>query len=137
MDYLFVPGTSDAELRGRAVISRRANTTLITLPAAKNHVAGLLARLATLAASTPNPNPRPIGDILLVAHGLQIGDYYIRLSRTLGSPADFEKADDANTTDAVRLTAPRFPRLRGARGSRLTFIRRRHGGNSHSTRKWI
>ena len=44
---------------------------------------------------------------VLVAHGLETGTYFIPLSCTLGSPADFEKADDANTSAAnpVRLTA--------------------------------
>jgi hypothetical protein len=135
MDYLFVPGTSAAEVLGRAVISRRPNTTLITLPAAKNHVAGLLARLAALPSSAGNPNPRPIGDILLVAHGLQVGDYYIALSRTLGSPADFEKADDANTSNAVRLTAPLLTPSGG--GPMNTITLRLRGCNFGKARPFV
>ena len=105
MDYLFVPGSTTEESLGRTTISKRPNTTAITLRAAKNHVAGLIAHLGTLASSASNPNPRPIGDLLLVAHGLETGNYFIPLSRRLGSPADFEKADDADTSNAVRVTA--------------------------------
>jgi hypothetical protein len=107
MDYLFVPGGSTAEVLGRQVLSRRPNTLLITPPPAQNHVAGLLARLTALPPSAGNPTPRPIGDILLVAHGLETGNYFIPLSRALPSPADFEKADDADASasNPVRLTA--------------------------------
>lgn len=106
MDYLFVPGTGASEVFCRQVLSRRPNTVLISRPAAQNHFAGLLAHLTTLGPTSINPNPRPIGDILLVAHSRETGDYYVPLSHNLGSPADFEKADDANASDAVRLTAP-------------------------------
>jgi len=82
MDYLFVPGSTTDEVMGRATISKKPNTTAITLRAAQNHVAGLIANLGTLASSTGNPNPRPIGDLLLVAHGLETGVYFIPLSRT-------------------------------------------------------
>jgi hypothetical protein len=121
MDYLFVPGSSASELLGRRVLSRRPNTTLIALPAAQKHAAGLLARLTTLLPTPANPNPRPIGDILFLAHGLETGDYFIRLSRTLGSPTDFEKADAANTSDVVRLTAPLLTPAAGGAMMRETF----------------
>jgi len=135
MDYLFVPGSSSAEVLGRAVISRRPNTTLIALSAAKNHVAGLLARLATLAPSASNPNPRPIGDLLLVAHGLETGNYYIPLSRTLGAPADFEITDTANTSNAVRLTAPLLTPSGG--GAMTTITIRLRGCNIGKARPFV
>ena len=130
MDYLFVPGTTAAEVLGRQVISRRPNTTLITRPAAQNHLAGLLAHLTTSGTIT-----RPIGDILLVAHGLETGNYFIRLSRTLGSPADFEKVDDANTSDVVRLTAPLL--TPPGDGAMNTITVRLRGCNIGSARPFI
>src|SRR5262245_18595256 len=101
MDYLFIPGTGLAETRGRKVLPRRPNTTLINRPAKQNHVAGFLHHLTTSPAIA-----RPIGDILFVAHGLETGFYDLPLSSLLASPTDFEKAFDANASDAVRLTAP-------------------------------
>src|SRR5712691_4427426 len=100
MDFLFVPGDSTDEALGRTVISQRPNTTLITQRAAQNHVAGFLARLGAGGSITP-----PIGDILLVAHGLEFGVYYIPLSRDSPSPSDFEKATAADTANAVRIAA--------------------------------
>lgn len=129
-DYLFVPGGSTAEVLGRGVISRRPNTTLITLPAAQNHLAGLIAHLTTNAAIT-----RPIGDILLVAHGLETGIYYIPLSRTVTSPADFEKADDANTSNAVRMTAPLLTPTGG--GAMNTITVRMRGCNIGKARPFV
>ncbi len=106
MDYLFVPGNDAAERLGRQVLSRRPNTFAVTVPNRQRHVAGLLARLATLTPTQGNPDPRPIGDLLFVAHGLETGHYFLPLSRVLGSPADFERAEDANAADSIRLTAP-------------------------------
>jgi hypothetical protein len=97
MDYLFVPGSEASEQLGRQIISRRPNTALIERPPAQNHFVGLLARLGAASVN------HPIGDILLVAHGLQSGEYYIPLSRSVGSPCDFEKAADAVTADTIRL----------------------------------
>ena len=82
---------------GRQVIGRRANTTTITLPAAQNHVAGLLAKLGGATVT------HPIGDILLVAHGLEFGQYYIPLSARVGSPCDYEIAVTADAADTIRL----------------------------------
>lgn len=135
MDYLFVPGTSTAEVLGRQVISQRPNTALITLSGVKNHLAGLLAHLTTLGPTQANPNPRPIGDILLVAHGLETGNYFIRLSRTLAPPADFEKADDANTLNAVRMTAPLLTPVGG--GAMNTITVRLRGCNIGGARPFI
>jgi hypothetical protein len=97
MDYLFVPGNDPESQLGRKAISRRPNTTLITLPVAQNHIAGLLARLA--AASVTHP----IGDILLVGHARSPGEWLVPLSRSVGSPCDFEKASDADAADTIRL----------------------------------
>jgi hypothetical protein len=120
VDYLFIPGDGRAERLGRAVLSRLPNTILITPTTGRNHVAGLLARLGELPPRPANPNPRPIGDLLLVAHGNETGQYFIRLARRLGSPADFEKADDANTANAVRLTAPLLEPAGGGPLNRIT-----------------
>ena len=79
-DYLFVPGSDGAENLGRTIISRSPNTTLITRPGPQNHLAGLLAHLTTATAIA-----RPIGDIILVAHGADTGFYFIPLSRSLSS----------------------------------------------------
>jgi len=100
MDFLFVPGGTAEEVLGRNVIARRPNTTLITRPAAQNHVAGFLARLGSGGSIT-----LPIGDILLVAHGLETGVYYIPLSRAFPSPCDFEQATAADTANAARIAA--------------------------------
>jgi hypothetical protein len=135
MDYLFVPGGSREEVLGSQIISRRPNTTLVTSPPAQRHVAGLFARLSTLAPTAANPNPRPIGDILLVAHGLEFGEYFVPLSRTLASPADFEKADDANTADVVRLTAPLLTPAGG--GAMNTITVRLRGCNIGIARPFI
>jgi hypothetical protein len=105
MDYLFVPGSGRAENLGRRVLQRRPNTLLVTPRRRDNHVAGLLARLATLAPTAANPNPRPIGDTLLVAHGNETGEYFLKLARALDSPTTFELVDDANNANVVRLTA--------------------------------
>jgi hypothetical protein len=106
MDYLFVPGDSREDRLGRAVLRRLPNTVLITPRRARNHVAGLLAHLAALPSTPANQDPRPIGDLLFLAHGLRTGEYFIPLTARLGSPADFEKADAANAANTVRLTAP-------------------------------
>jgi len=100
MDFLFVPGSSPSETLGRAVLAMRPGTTLITLPARQNHVAGLLAKLGAGGSVT-----LPIGDILSAAHGLEIGEYYLPLSRTVGAPADFEKLVAANTSNVIRIPA--------------------------------
>ena len=88
MDFLFVPGTSAAEVLGRNVVSQRPRTTLITLSRRQNHLAGFLAKLGAGGSIT-----LPIGDILFVAHGLETGEYYIPLSPSSPAPADFEEAD--------------------------------------------
>jgi hypothetical protein len=97
MDFLFVPGHESAENLGRQVIGLRPNTKTITLPPAKDHIAGLLANLGGASVT------HPIGDILLVAHGLASGQYYIPLSATVGSPCDYEKAATADTANTIRL----------------------------------
>ena len=130
MDYLFVPGTSASEVLGSRVISRRPNTTLITRPAAQNHLAGLLAHLTTNGTIT-----RPIGDILLVAHGLENGTYFIPLSRTLAAPVDFEIADDANTSNVVRMTAPLLAPAGG--GAMNTITVRLRGCNIGKARPFV
>ena len=128
-DYLFVPGSDGAETLGRTVISRRPNTTLITRPGPQNHIAGLLAHLTTAATIT-----RPIGDIILVAHGADTGFYFIPLSRSLSSPATFERADTANTSNAIRMTAPL---LTPAGGGMNTITVRMRGCNIGQARPFI
>lgn len=135
MDYLFVPGSSTAEVLGRQVLSHRPGTLLISLPTAQNHLAGLLARLTTLPVSAGNPTPRPIGDLLLVAHGLENGTYWINLSRTQRSPADFEQADDANTSNVIRLTAPLLTPAGG--GAMNTITVRLRGCNIGIARPFV
>jgi hypothetical protein len=130
MDFLFVPGGTTAELLGRGVVSRKPNTTLIKRPASQNHLAGLLAHLKSSGAVT-----RPIGDILLIAHGLDTGNYYIPLSRTFAAPADFEKADDADTSNVVRLTAPLLTPSGG--GPMNTITVRLRGCNIGSARPFV
>jgi len=100
VDFLFVPGASPEESLGRTIFSQRPNTTLVTLSAATNHVAGLLAKLGA-----GPPITLPIGDLLFVAHGLEIGEYYVPLSGTIPSPADFEAAVDAGSSNAIRINA--------------------------------
>jgi hypothetical protein len=135
MDYLFVPGNGRAENLGRQVLARRPNTAVITRPPAQNHLAGLLAGLAGLPPSQGNPTPRPIGDILLVAHGLETGEYFLRLSRRLESPADFERADQANAAHAVRLTAPLLTPAGG--GPLETITVRLRGCNIGAARPFV
>jgi hypothetical protein len=97
MDYLFVPGNERSEKLGRQIIGRRPNTTTIALPPAQNHVAGLLTKLGAATVT------HPIGDILMVAHGLQSGQYFIPISAQVGSPCDYEKAVAADAADTIRL----------------------------------
>ncbi len=97
MDYLFVPGNEASEELGRRVIGRRPNTTTITLKPAQNHIAGLIAKLGSVT--------HPIGDILLVAHGLESGRYFIPLSGKVGSPCDFKSATAADSANTIRLPA--------------------------------
>lgn len=97
MDYLFVPGGGKDEDLGRQVIGRRPNTTTIALPGAQNNVAGLIAKLGGAGIT------HPIGDILLVAHGLEAGEYFIPLSAQVGSPCDYEKAVAADAANTIRL----------------------------------
>jgi hypothetical protein len=97
MDYLFVPGNENSEELGRRIIGRRPNTTTITLKPAQNHIAGLIASLGGVT--------HPIGDMLLVAHGLETGRYFIPLSGKVASPCDFESATTADTANTVRLPA--------------------------------
>lgn len=98
MDYLFVPGGSTDENLGRTVLSKRPSTKAITLPPAQNHLAGLLKKLGSGGSIT-----LPIGDILLVAHGLDTGVYYIPLSGKIAAPADYEQAVAADTANAIRI----------------------------------
>jgi hypothetical protein len=97
MDYLFVPGNTFAENLGRQVIGRRPNTTTITLRPDQNHVAGLLAKLGGASIT------HPIGDILLVGHGSEVGEYSMPLSAQVGSPCDYEKAVAADAANTIRL----------------------------------
>lgn len=129
-DFLFVPGSSGPEVMGRTVISHRPNTTLITRPAAQNHLAGLIAHLTTSGSIT-----RPIGDILLVAHGLETGFYFMPLSRALPSPAHFESAETANTSNAVRMTAPLLTPAGG--GPMNTITVRMRGCNIGQARPFV
>ena len=103
VDFLFIPGSGRDERLGRQVLLGRPGTTLIA--PRQNHLAGLLAHLTAQLTAT-GPLAPPIGDIVLVGHGLETGEYFIPLSRTLASPANFEQADTANTSNAVRITAP-------------------------------
>lgn len=117
MDFLFAPGNSPEENLGRAVLSRRPNTTAIMLPAAKNHVQGLLAEL--VKRSKPGGTiTLPIGDLMFAAHGLEFGTYYIALSSTLAAPADFELAVQANASDVIRID----PALVTPAGGAMTTI---------------
>ena len=97
MDYLFVPGGGKDEDLGRQVIGRRPNTLTIALPGAQNNVAGLIAKLGGAGIS------HPIGDILLVAHGLEAGGVTYPLSAQVGSPCDYEKALAADAANTIRL----------------------------------
>jgi hypothetical protein len=135
MDYLFVPGNGRDEGLGRRVLSRRPNTMPIQLRGRNNNLAGLLARLTALAPTAGNPNPRPIGDLLFVAHGLETGEYFIPLARGIPSPADFERAERANAADRIRLTAALLTPAGG--GPPVTITVRLRGCNFGVARPFV
>jgi hypothetical protein len=117
MDFLFAPGNSPDENLGRTVLSRRPNTTAITLPAATNHIQGLLAEL-TKRSKPGGTITLPIGDLVFAAHGLEFGTYFISLSSKLPAPADFELAVQADTSNAIRID----PALVTPAGGAMTTI---------------
>jgi hypothetical protein len=77
----------------------------------------------------------PIGDILLVAHGLETGNYYLPLSSTMGSPADFEQARAADNSDAIRIPAAVVTSSGG--GGMNTITVRMRGCNTGKAKPFI
>ena len=100
MDLFFIPGNSDAEKAAKKFFPKRPGTTLITPRPVKNHLAGFLETLG----STPSITP-PIGDIITVAHGADVGQYFIRLKGSVPEPADFEKVVVADSANDIRIDA--------------------------------
>jgi hypothetical protein len=100
MDYAFIPGGTPAEEKGRTVFALRANTKLIAAKKAQRHIQGFLKLLATSGSVT-----RPIGDIVLVAHGSPTADYFMAADKKHSDPTTFEDLVEVNANNTIRLDA--------------------------------
>src|ERR1700693_5957256 len=100
MDFLFIPGNTQAETLGRSVNSHRAKTKLITTPKVFGpHVEGFLKFLRK------PPFTPPFGDLILVAPGHYFGAYEMPVDHKHGRPTQFEELVEADLGDSIRLTA--------------------------------
>jgi hypothetical protein len=100
MDYVFIPGETAAEKMGRKVFALRANSKLITTKKGQKHIQGFLKLLETSGSVT-----RPIGDIVLVAHGSPTADYFMSADAKHGSPTSFEDLVEVDASNSIRLNA--------------------------------
>ena len=97
MDFLFIPGDSIPEKAAKKYFPKRPGATLLAPRPVKNHLEGFLGALSATVA-------RPIGDIIIVAHGTA-EHYAIALKGSVPSPADFEKVVTADSKDTIRIDA--------------------------------
>jgi len=98
MDFFFIPGDTPAEKAARKYFPKRSGTKLITPRPVKNHLEGFLAALSDPSVT------KPIGDIIVTAHGTS-QHYSIALKGSVPSPADFEKVVTADSNDTIRIDA--------------------------------
>ncbi len=130
MDLFFIPGDTPADRLAQRFFVKRPGATRPTIKPVKNHLEGFLGTLVGDTTLT-----RPIGDIITVAHGADVGQYFIPLKGSVGVPADFEKVVTADTNDTIRIDAALVTPSGG--GAQATITVRMMGCNIGEARPLI
>jgi hypothetical protein len=134
VDYLFVHGKGTAVGWASTSLMRRATpTTLVPQTLAVFTVSEFLQSLRAAAI------PKPIGDLLIVAHGSRAGFLRIFLDREQldegeGDEVEFETLDNANRSNSVRLPAVL---LSNPAGGLVPITLRIHGCEIGRVTKWL